>query len=123
MLIDSNGKIISKGKSHISHWTPTDAEAIHAERHALEHAHTDLSGATMVTWAVDLRTEKISWSSAPCGSCAKILLKNKVSRVVYPKYDINAGKWTIVETTPQELLDSVESFDGKYAKDMRTMVL
>lgn len=77
-------------------------------------------GTTIVNFAVDLKTKKICWNACPCVSCAKHLHSKGITRVVFPKFDIDSNKWTVVDTTPEQLLASARVISGgKYARDQR----
>jgi deoxycytidylate deaminase len=117
VLIDKNGDVVIKGCSHPS--LNTKMNSIHAERHCLLQAqHIDLRDTTCLVYTKSSRSGGAAWTSRPCLSCAKSLVKRGVKTAIYPVRDPESGIWRIEEDSMTDVFQSTAIGNPIFARGL-----
>jgi deoxycytidylate deaminase len=92
--------------------------SIHAEHHALRACqHLEVEGAWIAIYTINANGG-CAWSSRPCFSCASLLYKRGIDRVIYPERLAN-NSFIMREDHPEELLSRDIILSGGFAKHQR----
>lgn len=117
VIISSGGDIISKGCSHPS--LGGQMNSVHAERHALiEARHCDLRESICVIYTRSSRSGGSPWTSRPCISCAKALVKRGVRKAIYPVRDQKTGLWRVEVDEMRDVMNGVSTKNAFFARGL-----
>lgn len=102
VLFDNKG-ILGSGCSNPDIERYKTVCSIHAEHHALRSAqHLDLDGAWIAIYTMNANGG-CAWSSRPCYSCAALLFKRGIARIIYPERLID-NTFIMRSEDPEEML-------------------
>ncbi len=92
--------------------------SIHAEHHALRACqHLEVEGAWIAIYTMNANGG-CAWSSRPCFSCASLLYKRGIERIVYPERMMD-NSFILRGEHPEELLSRNIILSGNFAKHQR----
>lgn len=118
VLFDRDGKVLSRGCSHITDGNRY-TNSFHAEAHAISNLHDDdLVSCIVVTIG---RAKNLAYSSRPCFECVRLMVRKPIIEVIWPER-CNNGEWSINRVSPRDLYNAsiaqgVQS--SEFARNMR----
>lgn len=111
-------EIISSGCSHPDITYSKAMASVHAESHALRRTgRKNVEGCWAVIYTLNGRGGS-AYTSRPCYSCAQLLYKFEIERVVYA-HRIGNDEWTVITEHPEELIARAPKPTGLFARHQR----